>query len=399
MAGDGEDDADLLAARRLVEGEDGPACARRFVVHAGGLPRPARAPRPTRSWSARRKLYVASRASEALVVAMDAKAPRRALSGYALLVDDIRSALCATAIFLRALPSFLRRHRAGPLRAHPRTAAGAARRGGRRACARTAVLRARRGRRFAVDAFAEFGARRRFSRGRCRASYGGTAPVRFERNPVQPPEPRAERVELAPEPRLFFVPVVDDAAVDALRGGSARDDAFVLSIAPNPDRLRRARARLRRGRGQGDGSGQLPSLRSWPSRRKCLYAARLGVLSEAYALSTGRARGWSMPASWFSATYAETLQAAARRGAVLRADIRCVRGRRSIFCTDDAHLGARALVVDYKTGGSTASAGSCAPALLQAHATPMHCCGRAASRWSCASRASSARIRRGTCKP
>ena len=82
-------------------------------------------------------------------------------------------------------------------------------------------------------------------------------------------------------------------------------------------------------------------------------AARLGVLSEAYALSTGqRARLVDACERWFSsATYAETLQWGLRRAEVpffVPISDAFVEGEIDLLCTDDAQLaGARALVVDY----------------------------------------------------
>ena len=84
-------------------------------------------------------------------------------------------------------------------------------------------------------------------------------------------------------------------------------------------------------------------------------AARLGVLSEAYALSTGqRARLADACERWFSsATYAETLQWGLRRAEVpffVPISDAFVEGEIDLLCTDDAQLaGAGALVVDYKT--------------------------------------------------
>ena len=281
-AGDGEDDADLLAARRLVEGEDGPACAlgASSCTQAAYRAQLARRAADEELAEARRKLYVGlTRASEALVVAMDAKAPSAGKPpAYAPLVDDIRSALRgrlgARRRFSRGrCRASLRRHRAGPLRAHPRAAAGAARRGGCRACARTAaVLRARRGRRFAVDAL-----RGRLGARRCVLVL------------VDRPEPAS--------------------------GSGGRGRAF------------------RRGRGQGDGSGQrLPSgcaagRRDGKGSRRC--APRRALRGVRSIDGTARAAGRCLRALVLQRDVRRNaaVGAAARRGAVLRADIRCVRGR------------------------------------------------------------------------
>ena len=332
-AGDGEDDADLLAARRLVEGEDGPACAlgASSCTQAAYRAQLARRAADEELAEARRKLYVGlTRASEALVVAMDAKAPSAGKPpAYAPLVDDIRSALCGDGDF--------------------------------------------------PEGVAEL-------------PYGGTAPARFERILVQPPEPRAEEgVEPAPEPRLFFVPVVDDASRSTLfAGGLARDDAFSYSsIAPNPlpapadegvpfaadaDKATDLGSAFHRAAQLAVETGRVPG------------AARLGVLSEAYALSTGqRARLADACERWFSsATYAETLQWGLRRAEVpffVPISDAFVEGEIDLLCTDDAQLaGARALVVDYKTGGSD---GEAPEALRSKHLLQAQCYAYALLRQGC----------------
>lgn len=332
-AGDGEDDADLLAARRLVEGEDGPACAlgASSCTQAAYRAQLARRAADEELAEARRKLYVGlTRASEALVVAMDAKAPSAGKPpAYAPLVDDIRSALCGDGDF--------------------------------------------------PEGVAEL-------------PYGGTAPARFERILVQPPEPRVEEgAEPAPEPRLFFVPVVDDASRSTLfAGGLARDDAFSYSsIAPNPlpapadegvpfaadaDKATDLGSAFHRAAQLAVETGRVPG------------AARLGVLSEAYALSTGqRARLADACARWFSsATYAETLQWGLRRAEVpffVPISDAFVEGEIDLLCTDDAQLaGARALVVDYKTGGSD---GEAPEALRSKHLLQAQCYAYALLRQGC----------------
>ena len=332
-AGDGEDDADLLAARRLVEGEDGPACAlgASSCTQAAYRAQLARRAADEELAEARRKLYVGlTRASEALVVAMDAKAPSAGKPpAYAPLVDDIRSALCGNGDF--------------------------------------------------PEGVAEL-------------PYGGTAPARFERILVQPPEPRAEEgAEPAPEPRLFFVPVVDDASRSTLfAGGLARDDAFSYSsIAPNPvpapadegapfaadaDKATDLGSAFHRAAQLAVETGRVPD------------AARLGVLSEAHALSTGqRARLADACERWFSsATYAETLQWGLRRAEVpffVPISDAFVEGEIDLLCTDDAQLaGARALVVDYKTGGSD---GEAPEALRSKHLLQAQCYAYALLRQGC----------------
>ena len=97
-----EEDADLAAARRVLEGA--PACDGRGApactqdAYRAALRSRAAAEELA---EARRKLYVGlTRASEALVVAMDAKAPAAGKPpAYPVLVDDVRSALCGAADF------------------------------------------------------------------------------------------------------------------------------------------------------------------------------------------------------------------------------------------------------------------------------------------------------------
>ncbi len=107
-----EEDSDVVAARHLLE-EGGPTCDRRGVAccsqdaYRRALRERASAEELA---EARRKLYVGlTRASEALIVAMDAKAPSAGkLPTYLPLVDDIRSALCGLSDFpeARALLEF-----------------------------------------------------------------------------------------------------------------------------------------------------------------------------------------------------------------------------------------------------------------------------------------------------
>ena len=354
-AGDGEDDADLLAARRLVEGEDGPACAlgASSCTQAAYRAQLARRAADEELAEARRKLYVGlTRASEALVVAMDAKAPSAGKPpAYAPLVDDIRSALCGDGDF--------------------------------------------------PEGVAEL-------------PYGGTAPARFERILVQPPEPRAEEgVEPAPEPRLFFVPVVDDASRSTLfAGGSARDDAFSYSsIAPNPVPAPAGEgAPFAADADKATDLGRRPSigLRSWPSRREGFPTLRASACSPRRTLyRRDSARGWPMPASAGSPARRTPKRCSGGCGAPrcrssCRYPMRSWKGR-SIFSAPTTRS-LRALVRSWWTIRPAVRTARrrkrCAPSTsCRRNATPMHCCGRAASRWSCASRASSARIRRGTCKP
>ncbi|MEG1434235.1 MAG: UvrD-helicase domain-containing protein [Gordonibacter sp.] len=98
-----EEDADAAAARRLLEG-DGPACdGRGAALCSQDAYRRALRERAAAEElaEARRKLYVGlTRASEALIVAFDVKAPSAGKApSYPQLADDIRSALCGSSDF------------------------------------------------------------------------------------------------------------------------------------------------------------------------------------------------------------------------------------------------------------------------------------------------------------
>lgn len=107
-----EENSDTTAARRLLE-EGGSICDRRGVAccsqDAYRMALRERASAEELA-EARRKLYVGlTRASEALIVALDAKAPSAGKPPtYSQLVDDIRSALCGSSDFpeARALLEF-----------------------------------------------------------------------------------------------------------------------------------------------------------------------------------------------------------------------------------------------------------------------------------------------------
>lgn len=299
------DDADALAARRYVEGDGSPACAAGApsCSQAAYRARLARRAADEELAEARRKLYVGlTRASEALVVAMDAKAPSAGKPpAYAPLVDDIKSALCG-----------------------------------------------------AED----------FPEGTAELAYGGTAPARFERILVQAPEePGAQgALDADATPARFSVPVVDDApAPERLAWSAVREDAFSYSsIAPSPlppSGLDAAPAT------DADKATDLGSAFHRAAQLAVETGCepgpeRLAALAAAYGLSPAqRARLDAACARWFaSAACAE-----ARAWKLRRAEVPfCVpvgdalmEGEIDLLCTDGPDLnGARALVVDYKTGGS-----------------------------------------------
>lgn len=253
---------------------------------------------------ARRKLYVGlTRASEALVVAMDAKAPAAGKQpAYAPLVDDIRSALCG-----------------------------------------------------AGD----------FPEGEAALAYGGTAPARFERILVQPAEELSDQdVAGGAEPARFFVPVMDDAPVPArLAWSAAHEDVFSYSsIAARPaaatpfdgdapraadaDKATDLGSAFHRAAQLAVETGHVPS------------EARLDALAAAYGLEDAqRVRLADACARWFASTvYADACSWGLRRTEVpfcVPVGDALMEGEIDLLCTDDSHLdGARALVVDYKTGGS-----------------------------------------------
>lgn len=302
-AGDEPDDADALAARRYVEGADVSGCApgAPSCTQAAYRAELARRAADEELAEARRKLYVGlTRASEALVVAMDAKAPAAGKPPtYAPLVDDIRSALCGSGDF---------------------------------------------------------------PEGEAELAYGGTAPARFERILVQAPEePDDQGAGPDDEPARFFVPVVDDAPAPVrFAWNAAREGAFSYSsIAPNLAAL------------EGDASRAADADKATDLGSAFHRAAQLAVetgrepgperleaLGAAYGLSCAqRARLADACARWFaSATCAETRAWKLRRAEVpfgVEIGGALMEGEIDLLCTDGPDLGgARALVVDYKTGGS-----------------------------------------------
>lgn len=314
------DDADAEAARRYVEGVPGVACSGGSPACTQAAYRKALVGRAADEElaEARRKLYVGlTRASEALVVAMDGKAPSAGKPpAYAPLVDDIRSALCGSGDF---------------------------------------------------------------PEGTAELPYGGSAPARFERISVQASEAADEDgagegshatgtpiVELAPR-AMFEVPVMDDAPASALSAwNAARDDSFSYSsVAPKPASICADADAVEDGAASASDADKATSLGCAFHRAAQLAvetgrapdAARLEALAATYGLSSGqRTRLADACSRWFaSETYAEVLAWPLRRAEApfcVPVGDRLMEGEIDLLCTDGAQLeGARALVIDYKTGG------------------------------------------------
>ena len=321
-AGDGDgEDADALAARRFVEGAADPSrpCSQ-AAYRAALVERAAR----EELAEARRKLYVGlTRASEALVVAMDAKAPSPGKPfSYAPLVDDIRSALC----------------------------------GGED-----------------------------FPQGEADLAYGGTRPARFERIAVLPAVESdgdgkgreagsalpAEKA--VPSRQRFFVPPADErprafrfpweggregvfsysslapafaagGVGEEARGGGAPDVSDV-SDASDADRATRLGAAFHRAAQFAVEAGRAPD------------GSHLDALARSFGLSEAqRARLEAACERWFSsAAFAEALAWPTRRAEVpflVRAGGERLAGAVDLLCSEGAGAQGRALVVDYKTGGA-----------------------------------------------
>lgn len=303
---DGEpEDADALAARSYVEGAGEPARAAGAPPCSQAAYRASLARRAADEElaEARRKLYVGlTRASEALVVAMDAKAPSAGKPPtYAPLVDDIRSALCGGADF---------------------------------------------------------------PEGAAELPYGGSAPARFERILVQAPEEPADQDAVeAGKPARFVVPVVDDGSAPArLAWNAAREDVFSYSSIASgavPEALEDGAARAADADKATDlGSAFHRAAQLAVETGRAPSAERLDALAASYGLTRGqRARLSDACARWFaSATYADACSWRLRRSEVpffVRVGDAFMEGEIDLLCTDGPALdGARALVVDYKTGGS-----------------------------------------------
>ena len=321
-AGDGDgEDADALAARRFVEGAADPSrpCSQ-AAYRAALVERAAR----EELAEARRKLYVGlTRASEALVVAMDAKAPSPGKPfSYAPLVDDIRSALC----------------------------------GGED-----------------------------FPQGEAELAYGGTRPARFERIAVLPAVESdgdgkgreagsalpAEKA--APSRPRFFVPPADErpcafhlpwksgregmfsysSLAPAFAAGGVGEeargdgalDASDMPDASDADRATRLGAAFHRAAQFAVEAGRAPD------------GSHLDALARSFGLSEAqRARLEAACERWFSsAACAEALAWPTRRAEVpflVRAGGECLAGAIDLLCSEGADAQGRALVVDYKTGGA-----------------------------------------------
>ncbi len=279
---------------------------------------------------ARRKLYVGlTRASEALVVAMDGKeAAAGKAPSYPPLVDDIRSALCGTSDF---------------------------------------------------------------PEGAALLPYGGSEPARFERVPVVAPDGDGDAAPDKAPPASFLVPRLRDAApargpwagggrdafsysslaaatwrAAALPEQDAADGSFSLEPpaaladegrAPAPD-LPEARADADRATALGSAfhraaqfaveTGTVPD------------AARLDAFASFHGLTAGqRARLGAACGRWFASdAWAEALSWPVRRAEMpfaVRVGLQLMEGEMDLVCTDGegaAGRAGRALVVDYKTGGA-----------------------------------------------
>ncbi len=336
VAEDGGEDADLAAARRCIAGEDpSPTCSQ-AAYRAALVQRAA----DEELAEARRKLYVGlTRASEALVVAMDAKAPSAGkLPAYPALVDDIRSALAGTGDFPEG----------------------------------TAAL-----------------------------EYGGSEPARFERILVQAggraaacgegdreaerrPSPAedgpAENGDFQRPDAEFFVPFVQEARAPRAAWSASRSEVFSYSsIAPDHDGTCGFSAPPRGlapaaldgdplAEGDGAGSGAADADRATDLgsafHRAAQYeaetgkvpdAARLEALCRTFCLGPdAAARLASACGRWFgSGTCAETRAWELRRAEVpffVPVGEAFMEGEIDLLCTRPG--GAGALVVDYKTGGS-----------------------------------------------
>lgn len=298
----------------------------------------------------RRKLYVGlTRASEALIVAMDAKAPAQGKPpSYPQAVDDVRSALCGESDFPEG---------AGAL------------------------------------------------------AYGGSEPARFERIVVQAAE--SEGAPDAPgdgaAATRFAVPrMADSAAMPCRPWSGLREHVFSYSsIAPVSQGDRHApadpapqepsqAAAARNGGGPEALSVNDEGARTASSdaekatglgsafHRAAQYAvetghvpdqARLKALADALMLSfEQRGRLAAACERWFaSATYAETLSWPHRRAETpffVAIEEEYLEGEIDLLCTRAAEPGGSALVIDYKTGGVD---GACPDVLFAKHLLQAQC--------------------------
>lgn len=321
-AADADDDTDAAAARCYVEGalDDAGAGVSRACTQAAYRAALAGRAADEELAEARRKLYVGlTRASEALVVAMDGKTPSAGKPPtYAPLVDDIRSALCGSGDF---------------------------------------------------------------PEGAAELPFGGSAPARFERVLVQAPDAVGDDFDkegpgastaLADESEqrlMFEVPVMDDGPEAARNAwNAARDGSFSYSsIAPAPSSPALVSAEIPDGfAANASDADKATSLGCAFHRAAQLAvetghapdAGRLDALAAAYGLTAGqRLRLEDACARWFaSAPCAETAAWPLRRAEVpfcVPVGDALMEGEIDLLCTDRAQLeDARALVIDYKTGGS-----------------------------------------------
>lgn len=301
---------DAAAAARFVEGDAAASCS--TAAYREALKE--RAAREELA-EARRKLYVGlTRASEALVVVMDAKEPAQG-GAYPELVDDVRGAL------------------------------------------------------FGDGDFPE---------GVCDVDFGGTEPARFERVRVEPEGEEGvdddSAAQTAPaESTRFTVPALPMPVPACEPGRAGREHVFSYSsIAPDPasgplvsDGAHRATPSpddacgMQDRKPEGDravalGNAFHRAAQFAVETGRLPGAARIVALSRAFGLSSDQcSRLERACARWFaSRTFAEVLSWPHRRAEApffVRVDEALMEGEIDLLCTrpDDSS----ALVVDYKTGG------------------------------------------------
>ncbi len=316
-----EDDADLAAARHAVQGDAraGESCSQ--AAYRSVL---AQRTADEELAEARRKLYVGlTRASEALVVAMDAKEPASGKPfSYPALVDDIRSALCG-----------------------------------------------------AED----------FPQGSAELSYGGSAPARFERVAVQADVAPEDASRGHSVPERFFVPAMADARALREPWRPSRGNVFSYSSIASAQGASRSSkpsqssqdSNLARGfagdeplvqepAGAVASDGDKATALGTAFHRAAQYAvetgrvpddSRLRALAQACGLSAAQEKRFARAcARWF----ASDVRARALAWPLQRAEApfyvavgqAFMEGEIDLLCTDGPEgAGSRAFVVDYKTGG------------------------------------------------
>ncbi len=342
-----DEDADLAAARRLLEeggpardGRGAPACTQ--DAYRAALRGRAAAEELA---EARRKLYVAlTRASEALVVAMDAKAPAAGKPpAYPALVDDVRSALCGAADFPEG-EALLEYGGSAPARFE-----------------RIAVQAA--GAAFGdadPDAEAEGSA---CGSDAARAPFAVPRMAGFEPLPRRPWRPAGEDAFSYSSIAPAYAPAFDEAlgaatetgvgapsSVDPIVGAlpsTLRDEGEEAHLEADADKATALGSAFHRAAQFAVEAGAVPD------------DARLAAIAEALALSPAqRGRLADACARWFgSAACAETHAWELRRAEVpfvVALDDALMEGEIDLLCTHGAEPGGTALAIDYKTGGSDA---------------------------------------------